>query len=174
MADIFDTVKVLLVEDDYDGRTLLKVMLNQIGIKYVIETKNGREALDLMGAMTDGIDIILCDWNMPGMSGPELLDHVRTKNGREALDLMGAMTDGIDIILCDWNMPGMSGPELLDHVRSSHPDIPFLLITGRGDRASINEAKDFGIDGYIRKPFFPTLLEAKIRAVLHKKAIRAA
>ncbi len=134
MADIFDTVKVLLVEDDYDGRTLLKVMLNQIGIKYVIETKNGREALDLMGAMTDGIDIILCDWNMPGMSGPELLDHVR----------------------------------------SSHPDIPFLLITGRGDRASINEAKDFGIDGYIRKPFFPTLLEAKIRAVLHKKAIRAA
>lgn len=134
MVDIFDTLKVMIVEDDYEGRSLLKVMLHQIGIAHVIEKRNGREALDMIESE-------------PG---------------------------GVDLILCDWNMPGMDGPSLLRHVRGQDPYIPFLMITGRGDMASVTEAKGFKIDGYLRKPFFPTLLEAKLRAVLYKMAIRAA
>lgn len=134
MPDIFDTLKVLLVEDDTEGRTLLRIMLGQIGISHVIETRNGQEALDLIKSVPDGIDLILCDWNMPGMDGPTLLQHVR------------------------------------EH----ETYIPFLIITGRGDIASVSKAKEFGLDGYLRKPFFPTLLEAKLRAILHKMAMRAA
>lgn len=134
MADILDTVKILLVEDDSEVRLMLKVMLGQAGVRHVIETRSGQEALDLIRTVPDGIDLILCDWNMPGMDGPALLHHVRKQ----------------------------------EHY------IPFIMITGRGDIASISEAKEFGIDGYLRKPFFPTLLEAKLRAVLHKMAMRAA
>lgn len=134
MADIFDALKILIVEDDYEGRSLLKVMLHQIGIVNVIESRNGQEALDLIRSVPDGIDMILCDWNMPGMDGPSLLEHVR------------------------------------GHAHY----IPFMMITGRGDVASVTEARGFPIDGYLRKPFFPTLLEAKLRAVLYKMAVRAA
>lgn len=134
MIPRLETIRVLLVEDDYEGRALLRVMLQQIGITHVVETRGGNDALAFLDAH-------------PGET---------------------------DIILCDWNMPGMDGPGVLSRVRARETYIPFLMITGRGDIASVTEARAFGIDAYIRKPFFPNLLEAKIRAVLHKMAVSAA
>jgi two-component system chemotaxis response regulator CheY len=85
------------------------------------------------------------------------------KNGKEAVVLLGdAIKDPpFDFILCDWNMPTMTGVELLRHIRGANSTIPFLMITVRGDAASIQEAKELSVSGYIIKPFSLQQLEKK-------------
>jgi DNA-binding response OmpR family regulator len=51
--------------------------------------------------------------------------------------------------------------------------MPFLMITGRGDKESVIEAKGSGVSAYIRKPFSALQLEAKLR-VLHMRQRGAA
>jgi len=48
-------------------------------------------------------------------------------------------------------MPEMNGLELLDTVRESHPDIPFVLFTGKGSEEIASEAISAGVSGYLQK-----------------------
>lgn len=41
-----------------------------------------------------------------------------------------------DCVVCDYDMPGMDGLEFLEAVREDHPDLPFILFTGKGPRRS--------------------------------------
>lgn len=97
------------------------------------------------------------------------------KNGAEGLDLLGTFDgeDFVDLVLCDWNMPVMSGVELLKQIRSCDPDMLFIMITGQADRSSISEAKTFGVNGYIKKPFSVDELRKKLdvaaRIINHRK-----
>ncbi len=91
-------------------------------------------------------------------------------DGRDALVFLDSAFDFVDMIICDWNMPNMDGVELLRQLRSVDPDIPFLMVTGRGDMESVVEAKSSGVTGYIRKPFSAKGLEAKIRIMMHRMA----
>jgi len=77
--DIRD-LKILVIEDNTEARTMLKDMLNSIGITQVFEAKNGREGLQFMDAAFDFVDIVLCDWNMPNMTGLSLLRQLRSVN----------------------------------------------------------------------------------------------
>ena len=97
------------------------------------------------------------------------------QNGVEGLNLLGT-SDGediVDLVLCDWNMPEMSGMELLRQVRTCDPNLMFYMITGQADRASIAEAKAFGVNGFIRKPFSADELGKKLsvasRVIAHRK-----
>ncbi|GJL85070.1 MAG: hypothetical protein DHS20C02_08450 [Micavibrio sp.] len=89
-------------------------------------------------------------------------------DGKEALQFIDSAYEFINIIICDWNMPSMNGVELLRQLRTVDPDMPFLMITGRGDLESIVEAKTSGVTGYIKKPFSAAQLEAKLRIVVHR------
>ena len=60
------------------------------------------------------------------------------------------------------------GIDLLRQMRSVLPDIPFLMLTGRGDLDSVAEAKSCGVTAYIRKPFSPANLEIKLRVINSK------
>mgnify|MGYP000084124675 CR=1 FL=1 len=89
-------------------------------------------------------------------------------NGQDAIALIqGGGAPDINFILCDWNMPIMTGLEFLKLVREFNPDIPFLMMSGRGDKESIREAKEAGVSGYIPKPFNPLQLEAKLDVLLN-------
>ncbi len=90
-------------------------------------------------------------------------------DARAAMQLLdGAFVDFVNLILCDWNMPSMSGIEFLRQIRGAGIQTPFMMITGRGDQKSVIEARNYGVDGYIRKPFTPLQIEAKLRSVAHK------
>ena len=106
--------------------------------------------------------------NMMGELG--VTQIFEASDGREALAFMDSAFDFVDCIVCDWNMPSMNGVELLRQLRTVDPGIPFLMVTGRSDMESVVEAKSCGVTAYIRKPFSPKQLEAKMRIIMHKIA----
>ncbi|MBO4246511.1 response regulator [Halomicrobium sp. IBSBa] len=57
----------------------------------------------------------------------------------------------VDCIVSDYEMPGMDGLEFLDAVREREPDIPFILLTGRGDEEVASEAIAAGVTDYLLK-----------------------
>lgn len=75
-----DPLRVLLIEDSFESMNLTKSMMHDLGITQVYTAKNGAEGLDLLNAYDgeDFVDVILCDWNMPVMSGMDLLKQIRT------------------------------------------------------------------------------------------------
>ncbi len=127
----FQDLKVLIVEDQSDMRAMLRNMMTELGITQIFEAPDGRQGLSFIDAAFDFVDIIICDWNMPGMTGVEFLRQLRTVD----------------------------------------PDFPFLMVTGRSDMDSVVEAKSSGVTAYIRKPFSPMQLEAKLRIVAKKTAL---
>ncbi|MCE9508409.1 MAG: response regulator [Alphaproteobacteria bacterium] len=124
-GDRLDGLKVLIIDDTYEARLMLKNMLMEIGITQVFEVSGAREGMRFIDSAFDFIDIILCDWNMPKMNGLALLRQLR----------------------------------------SADAAFPFMMVTGRGDFASVLEAKGAGVSGYILKPYSLLQLETKLRIV---------
>ena len=76
-----------------------------------------------------------------------------------------------DLILLDWMLPG--GESGLDFARmlranSQHGQIPIIMLTARTDNVDKVSALDAGADDFISKPFSPSELKARIRAVLRR------
>ena len=78
MAVSIDHLRILLVDDSIETLNLIRSMLQEMGINQVFIAKDGREALDFLGDCDDLIDLVLCDWNMPRLSGIEVLRQLRT------------------------------------------------------------------------------------------------
>jgi len=74
-------------------------------------------------------------------------------DGEEALNEL--LNTGFNIVISDWNMPKITGVELLEKVRAIKKlkDIPFIMLTARGDKGSVVEALKGGVTDYIAKPF---------------------
>ncbi len=60
-------------------------------------------------------------------------------------------TAGIDCVVSDYSMPEKNGVELLKEVRESYPDLPFILLTGKGSEEVASEAISAGVTDYLRK-----------------------
>jgi CheY-like chemotaxis protein len=70
-------LKVLIVEDNPQAAKLLKKVLGGLGIHQAFCSADGREAQQFLDAADDMVDLIICDWEMPNMTGIELLRQVR-------------------------------------------------------------------------------------------------
>ena len=71
-------LKVLIVEDNPQAAKLLKKVLGGLGVHQAFCSADGREAQQFLDAADDMVDLIICDWEMPNMTGIELLQQVRT------------------------------------------------------------------------------------------------
>jgi CheY-like chemotaxis protein len=67
---------VLVVDDQEDVREVTVAHLEALGYQ-VIQAASGRAALDLLGGNCPGIELVMADYAMPGMSGIELAQAVR-------------------------------------------------------------------------------------------------
>ena len=63
-----------LVAEDHDfQRQMLARMLIRLGAQHIIEAADGRAAFEMMQVLTQPVDIIICDLDMPGMGGMEFI-----------------------------------------------------------------------------------------------------
>ncbi|MBV1878202.1 MAG: response regulator [Pseudomonadales bacterium] len=69
--------KVLIVDDDATTRALIKMMLADAGFKELHECTDGHEAIAQIKQPGKPYDLVLCDWNMPVMSGLDVLKLLR-------------------------------------------------------------------------------------------------
>lgn len=98
-------MKCLVVDDSAITRRILVNSLRMIGFQQIIEAGDGKSALNLCDST---VDVVLTDWNMPGMAGVELVRSLRanpefanlpvllitSRNGKE--DVVEAANAGIN------------------------------------------------------------------------------
>ena len=70
-------------------------------------------------------------------------------SGEEALEEFE--TEQVDCIISDYEMPGMDGIEFLQAIQDRHGDVPFILLTGRGDEEVASKAIASGVSDYLLK-----------------------
>jgi two-component system chemotaxis response regulator CheY len=125
MSNRLGELNVLAVDDHGRALQLLKTILRELGVNQVFTAKDGREAQNF----------------------PDQADEM------------------VNLIICDWNMPRMTGLELLQQVRTVYSDMPFMMVTGRGDADSVKAAASYGVDAYIRKPYSTKQIATKLEAI---------
>jgi two-component system, chemotaxis family, chemotaxis protein CheY len=72
-----ERLRVLLVEDDPFTQRLATTLLKQLGIEHLTAVQDGKAAIDLLSHTQLNFDLIISDWNMPNVTGLDLLKHVR-------------------------------------------------------------------------------------------------
>jgi PAS domain S-box-containing protein len=93
---------------------------------------------------------------------PALLDLARIfleMSGKLRIDTAQSVEEALDKtqhrnydgIISDYEMPAINGIEFLRHIRLHHPDLPFVLFTGRGREEIAIEALNNGADFYLQK-----------------------
>ncbi len=100
-----------------------------------------------------------------------LLDNFlvdEASNGLEAIKM--AKNNDYDIIIMDIMMPKMDGYTACREIKKLK-DIPFLMLSARGEEYDKLIGFDLGIDDYVTKPFSPKELVARIKAILRRKKV---
>lgn len=91
---------------------------------------------------------------------------VTAENGREALAKLEV--EAPDLVVLDWMMPELDGLELLHHLRVGGDEVPVLILTARDAVEDRVQGLDRGADDYLIKPFAPSELLARLRALLRR------
>lgn len=76
-----NVLKVMIVDDMSVSRGLLMQSLEEIGIQDIDYEKSGQEAFSKLAA--NPVHLIISDYNMPGMSGLDLLEKIRTTSSNQ-------------------------------------------------------------------------------------------
>ena len=97
----------------------------------------------------------------------EVYDFTGATSGDSAFSLMRECRP--DLIILDITMPGLDGFQVLDLIRRKS-QVPVIMLTGRGDMTTLRESVEIGADDFIRKPFYPLELVARVRAKLRRAA----
>ncbi|HOR33049.1 MAG TPA: response regulator [Syntrophales bacterium] len=79
-------LKILIVDDFATMRKVIRNLLKQGGFENVVEAEDGVAALKVLKSQQ--VDFIISDWNMPNMSGLELLKAVRGDDELKALPFL--------------------------------------------------------------------------------------
>jgi DNA-binding response OmpR family regulator len=94
---------------------------------------------------------------------------LRAKDGEEALRL--AVEAKPDLAVLDVMMPKLDGYELTRRLRADDATsrMPIILLTARSQDADVQAGFDAGADDYLRKPFSPQELRARVQAILGRR-----
>jgi two-component system phosphate regulon response regulator PhoB len=89
-------------------------------------------------------------------------------NGEEALARIAELKP--DVVLLDWMLPLVSGIEVCRQLRraAATRSLPVIMLTARGEEADRVRGLDSGADDYVVKPFSPTELVARLRALMRR------
>jgi two-component system, chemotaxis family, chemotaxis protein CheY len=74
----FEKLVVLVVEDNAFAQRLARQVLTQLGVQNITIVADGQAAIEVLEEDEFHCDLIISDWNMPNVTGLQLLQHVRT------------------------------------------------------------------------------------------------
>jgi DNA-binding response OmpR family regulator len=94
---------------------------------------------------------------------------LQARDGAEALEL--SRRSSPDLAILDVMLPKIDGFELTRRLRQdeSTSRMPIILLTARTQEADVQRGFDAGADDYIRKPFSPQELRARVQAILGRR-----
>jgi two-component system, chemotaxis family, chemotaxis protein CheY len=94
MEKILDLhMKVLVVDDFATMRKIVRNILKQIGFEDIVEAEDGNAALHLI--KNDKVGLVVTDWNMPNMSGLDLLREIRQNSKTANLPVLMVTAEGL-------------------------------------------------------------------------------
>ena len=79
-------IKVLVVDDFATMRRIIKNVLKQLGFTKVLEADDGTTALEIL--KENKVDLIISDWNMPKMTGLDLLKTIRGEKTTQSIPFL--------------------------------------------------------------------------------------
>jgi two-component system chemotaxis response regulator CheY len=79
-------MRILIVDDFSTMRRIIKNLLNDLGYTNTAEAEDGNSALTVLAQAP--FDFVVTDWNMPGMTGIELLRAIRADDRFKALPVL--------------------------------------------------------------------------------------
>ena len=85
-------MKAIIVDDSRSMRMMLKKLLTGAGFDTFVEAGHGQEALDKLRE-GGAVDLALVDWNMPVMTGIDLVRAVRKEHAYDAMTVMMVTTE---------------------------------------------------------------------------------
>jgi DNA-binding response OmpR family regulator len=96
----------------------------------------------------------------------DVFEIIEARTGNEALVL--AQTRRPDVAVLDVGMPGLDGLEVLERIRADDvlSGMRVLLLTAKAQESDVRRGYDAGADAYVRKPFSPAELSARVRELL--------
>ena len=105
----------------------------------------------------------------------ELAGHqtLRAESAEQALEMVRSALP--DLVVLDWMLPGMSGIEFARRLRADKRtrSVPLIMLTARADEQDKLAGLETGADDYLTKPFSPRELNARVKAVLRRRAPQA-
>jgi two-component system chemotaxis response regulator CheY len=86
-------MKVLVADDFATMRKIVRNILKQIGFDDIVEAEDGQAAMQVL--RNENIGLVVTDWNMPNMSGLELLQKIRTNPKTANLPVLMVTAEGL-------------------------------------------------------------------------------
>lgn len=132
-------LRILLVDDSPEALMLTEEMLQELGFTHISTAADGALGLETINSRADAdpVELVLCDWNMPEMTGLELLEKVREHNKDLLFIMMTGQAD--DTSVAEARALGISGflnkPFSPDDVRKK-VGVAARIITHRGSDAA--------------------------------------
>ena len=78
-------MQILVVDDFSTMRRIITNVLRQLGFDNIVEAEDGAKALHILEA--EPVDFVITDWNMPQMSGLDLLKAIRANDNASKKDI---------------------------------------------------------------------------------------
>jgi len=86
-------MKLLVVDDSSVMRKVIKVAADMLEME-MEEAEDGAEALEKLSQSYGEIDLVLLDWNMPGMNGYDALIEIKNSDKYKDIPVMMVTTEG--------------------------------------------------------------------------------
>ena len=83
----FSRLRVLIIEDDYHLRQVIKLAFSQLRCNRVLEASDGERGIEVYKVAAEQLDVIGCDLNMPVLDGYGFVRHVRQNMDQRAKDI---------------------------------------------------------------------------------------
>ncbi|MGM0664231.1 MAG: chemotaxis response regulator CheY [Thermodesulfobacteriota bacterium] len=86
------SIKVLVVDDFATMRRIVKGVLKQLGFNNIVEAEDGSAAMDIL--KKEKVGLIVSDWNMPKMTGLDLLKAVKADDNLKETPFVMVTAEG--------------------------------------------------------------------------------